>query len=536
MLTGPAWRKSVRDARSSKKLQCRSGAGEQPASESHADGGYVELFQKLDRHLARNTVWNLFGYVAPLAVAVVVVPLLIKHLGTAKYGILTIAWGIVGTFGIFDMGLSNALTKFIAERVGRETEGEVEAIFQTGFILLAASSLCAGAALALIARPLAFRWINVPGALRPDAYRVFLIFAIALPFVVSAACFRGTLGAYQRFDLMNKVQIATGVVSFGSPAIMLIFSDRLVPIVAVIALCRFGSWWAYLYCCTRVMPSLGLAWRARRNLIKPLITFGGWVSVSNVTDPLFLYSDRFILATLVSVTAVAYYATPFDLVVRLWAIPDALNSALFPLYAAGIEERAESILPLFEKAGHYIFTMTFGPVLFAVIFASEILSLWINPSFASHSAIVLQWLAVGVLFGSIARVPWTALVAFRPDLPAKLVTIEAPLYVGALCLMIREFGLPGAAITWSVRTAFNCTTLHIMTWRTLPGCGRAIKKDFTLLAMALIALAGTPFLPPGLAARGIYWACAFALCISLTWFFVMSPEERAELIPATQTS
>src|SRR5271154_6236400 len=112
--------------------------------------------------LARNTLWNLTGYLGPLVIAVLVVPLLIRHLGTAKYGILTIAWSVVGYFGIFDMGLSNALTKFIAERVGQDSEDEIEAIFQTGFILLVASSICGAIGLAIISRPLAFRWLNVP--------------------------------------------------------------------------------------------------------------------------------------------------------------------------------------------------------------------------------------------------------------------------------------------------------------------------------------------------------------------------------------
>jgi O-antigen/teichoic acid export membrane protein len=483
-----------------------------------------------NRRLARNTLWNLMGYVAPLAVAVVVVPLLIRHLGTAKYGILTIAWSVVGYFGIFDMGLSNALTKFIAESIGYDSEGEIEAIFQTGFLLLVASSLCAGIGLAVIARPLAYRWLTVPAELRSDTYRVFLIFALVLPFVISVACFRGTLGAYQRFDLINKIQIATGLLSFGSPAVMLLFSHRLVPIVTMIALCRVGSWVAYLYCCAQVLPSFEFAWHARRALLRPLITFGGWMSVSNVAEPLFLYSDRFILASLVSVSAVAYYATPFDVVVRLWSIPDALNSALFPLYAAGFRSNTNRVLGLFEKAGHYIFPVILAPVLFAVLFAGDILGLWIDRSFAAHSAVVLQWLAVGVLFSSMARVPWTLLVAYRPDLPAKLVTFEAPVYVTALYFMISHYGLTGAAMAWTMRSAFNCFMLHTMTWLTMPGSARAVKKNGALLIMAIVALTGVPCVPPELAARGLYSVCAFAACVCMTWFFVMSAEERAELI------
>jgi O-antigen/teichoic acid export membrane protein len=519
-------------ARQIQEPQAENDSDGRPVQESSSDGGRPGSSLTSHRHLARNTLWNLIGYLAPLIVAVLVVPLLIRHLGTAKYGILTIAWSVVGYFGIFDMGLSNALAKFIAERVGHEDEGEIQAIFQTGFLLLTASSILAGIGLALIAHPLAYRWLNVSVELRPDAYRVFLIFALVLPFVVSVASFRGTLSAYQRFDLMNKVQIATGIFSFGSPAVVLLFSHGLVPIVSVIALCRVGSWLAYLYCCAQVLPSFDFAWHARKALVKPLITFGGWISVCNVTEPFFLYSDRFILASLVSVSAVAYYATPFDVMVRLWAIPDALNSALFPLYAAGLRNNTNRVLMLFERAGHYIFPLTFAPVLFAVLFASDILGLWINPAFAAHSAVVLKWIAVGVLFSCMARVPWTLLVAYRPDLPAKLVTFEAPVYVTGLYLMINHFGLPGAAIAWATRTAFNCSILHAMTWLTMPGSARAVKKNGALLIMAIVVLSFTSLVPSGVAARGLYWAFALAACMSLTWFFVLSAEERAELKPA----
>ena len=153
--------------------------------------------------LARNTVWNLVGYILPLVIAIVAIPVLIKRLGTAEYGVLTIAWGVVGYFGVFDMGLSNAITKFVAERIGRESPEEIDDLFHTGFALLMGSSLCGALMLALLARPLAYSWLAVPVELREQTCTAFRLFALALPFVVSVACFRGTLGAYQRFDVIN---------------------------------------------------------------------------------------------------------------------------------------------------------------------------------------------------------------------------------------------------------------------------------------------------------------------------------------------
>jgi hypothetical protein len=48
------------------------------------------------RLLARNTIWNLFGQLFPMAVAVVAIPRLVRGLGVARFGVLSLAWIVVG--------------------------------------------------------------------------------------------------------------------------------------------------------------------------------------------------------------------------------------------------------------------------------------------------------------------------------------------------------------------------------------------------------------------------------------------------------
>ncbi|MCK4486482.1 MAG: hypothetical protein KAU38_06960 [Desulfobacterales bacterium] len=64
--------------------------------------------------LARNTALNLLGLCLPLVVAIFAIPLLIKGLGTDRFGILTLAWVLIGYFSLFDLGLSHAPTKLMA--------------------------------------------------------------------------------------------------------------------------------------------------------------------------------------------------------------------------------------------------------------------------------------------------------------------------------------------------------------------------------------------------------------------------------------
>src|ERR1700721_1064989 len=48
------------------------------------------------RLLARNTIWNLLGSGAPMIVAVFCIPILIRGLGTDRFGVLTLAWALIG--------------------------------------------------------------------------------------------------------------------------------------------------------------------------------------------------------------------------------------------------------------------------------------------------------------------------------------------------------------------------------------------------------------------------------------------------------
>ncbi len=90
------------------------------------------------RHLTRNVFWNLLGAGAPLLVAVVAIPMLIEGLGLARFGVLTIAWMVVGYFSLFDFGLGRALTKLVAEKLGSGQNNEIPSLIWTAMLLMAA--------------------------------------------------------------------------------------------------------------------------------------------------------------------------------------------------------------------------------------------------------------------------------------------------------------------------------------------------------------------------------------------------------------
>jgi O-antigen/teichoic acid export membrane protein len=478
------------------------------------------------RLLARNTIINLLGQAAPFAVAIFTIPMLVHGLGVDRYGILTLSMIVVGYMGLFDFGLGAAATKLIPEAVAAGDSAAVPDLFWTSLSMMLAFGAVAAVLIAVPAPWLVIHVLKIPAGLQFESVHAFYLLAFSMLFVISGGSLGGTLSAYQRFDLINAVGVPGGIFSYAAPLLVLPFSHSLAWMVAVVVLTRAVSWVATFALCLRIVPALRTDLRPRRSAIRPMLSFGGWVTVSSAVGPIMDYFDRFIIGAILSVAAVAYYSVPSQITSKLRLFPAALSGVVFAAFSGSFARNPDRTVILFERSARYVLLVMFAPALLLVALAPEGLTLWLGRDFAAHGAGVLRWLTAAMLLNGIAYIPYVLVqAAHRPDLTAKFHLAEVPFFLAMLFWMLPRYGVEGAAIAWTLRAGADALALLVAVGVLLPAAQRAAVRVGLLTALALTVL-WLVAQPAALQLRLTLTGAALAIFVGAGWTMLLDSYER----------
>ena len=391
-----------------------------------------------------------------MALALVTVPVYLKLIGDARYGVMAIAWMLLGYFGLFDLGLGRATAQRIAGL--REVPSrESTSVFWTALVVNGGLGLLGGAIIWPVSVYVFGHTANVDEVLRRELSGALPWFALAVPLATVSGVLSGALEGRSKFLELNVISMASSAVTQTLPlGVALAFGPSLVWIVPSVIL-------------TRVAASAALFWRCRIHIIdgrrpsaslstaKDLVRFGGWVTVTSLVGPLMVTLDRFVIGMAMGPASVTYYTVPFQLASRSSVLPTSLVGAIFPRMAAAGPLEAERMAMTAVRSLAAVMTPL---TLVAILLVDPFLRVWLGAAFAEKSSLTAQILLLGFWINAFARVPYVQLQAKgSPDVVAKAHIAELVPYVVLLYFALRSWGLHGAAVVFGLRTLGDCALL-----------------------------------------------------------------------------
>ncbi|CAG4888363.1 flippase [Paraburkholderia gardini] len=467
--------------------------------------------------LKRNALFNFLGSALPIIVSLVTVPLYLHHIGAARYGVLAIVWMMQGYFGYFDLGLSAATSNRIAQ-LSDASPAERESVLWTALVLNTGFGLIGGLVLFAVARTLLAQF-HIDASINAEVLAALPWMACSVPLATITGVFSGALSGREQFGPLNAVQFV-GMLLFQIVPLVtaIVVGAKLQYLIPAAILGSAVSLLLMIVVVWRKFP-LRCAGRPRRRLIKPLFSYGAWITVTNLASPLLETADRLLIGSALGPQAVAYYQVPFNLAVRVRILPGVISRTLFPRMSALATHNAAELA---TNAVRGLAAAMTPLIVFGIFLMQPFLTLWTGHDFASKATSVGETILVGVWINSLAFIPYGHLQATgRPDVVARFHLFELVPFVALLWWSLHAFGLIGAALAWSARCAVDGFLLF-----RAAGLGRQLTRHLLMPGLLVLVAYGATLLFPWPSWQ-IVTAWIVLTGTSLVWVSIAEPLFRS---------
>jgi O-antigen/teichoic acid export membrane protein len=443
-----------------------------------------------------------------VVLALVTVPVYLRLVGVERFGVLSIAWLLLGYFGLFDLGLGRATAYRISALLRSSPQDRANTYFAA-----IATNLLFGAVGAVVLWVLSALFFNnvfkIDPRLRDELSQSLPWLACAVPIATMGGVLTGALQGREKFLHVNIVSIVSTTLFQLFPLLVAYFVSTSLPnLLFAAVLARVVALAVLAYDC-HVEFVRGNRFSVPISEIRALLGYGSWITLTSMFGPLLVIVDRFVIGAVLGAASVTVYTIPFQMAQRIAVIPTALTNAMFPRLASASpsEQRVLSL-----RAIEALLCLLGVPVFLAIAFLPWALKLWVGPKVGGDAAMVGRFLVLGFWINAFALVPYAKLQASgRPDIVTKILLAEIPPYLLMLYLGMRFWGIVGSAVAFAVRCAADFVLLTVFSRSSLQR-----QPTFFLQATILTLSAVAPYLPnmPGSALLLFQLTCFGVLLVS----------------------
>ncbi|RJO61671.1 hypothetical protein C4544_02105 [candidate division WS5 bacterium] len=397
-----------------------------------------------------NSIYNLLGWLLPLIVNFLTVPLVVRMLGNDSYGILMLFTAVIGYFSIIDINLTAGSMKYISEYYAKGDEkslNEVLTLSLWGYVII---GIFGAAIMYLSVDWFLMDLLKVPQDLKVAARVVFQLASVGFFLNLVQKYLSSIPQSIHRFDVSAKIEAGFGVALMVLTVVMLYMGFELSGVVVLRVLILVFNCVAIFMAVKKIMPFACFNSRVSGDIVRKMKTFSGYSFLSSAATSITANFDRLVIGSVISSAAVTFYSIPFMLVARLMTVSQRLSMVLFPVASEiGALGKREDIYRIYIKMNRHVFFLNIALTAVICLFSKQILSIWMGDEFAQKTYVILILISLGYFADTLTNLPSLVNDGFNfPQITGFFALARAIVGVVALLFGTIHYGLIGAATAY----------------------------------------------------------------------------------------
>jgi O-antigen/teichoic acid export membrane protein len=389
--------------------------------------------------------WGFWAWAAPLAITMIALPIMVRTIGTAHFGVLILALATPVYAGHFDFGMIASATRDFAHHV--DEPAILRSLARAYLLRLAVVGTTLGAAIAVAAWPIA-HVLGFSSTLGADRSGNLVLLCASWFAVSTVAALPGALvRAQQRMAVLMVVQTISTALNWGLGLAMLLLGVGIEAVVWLGIALTVASSLVFMSVSWSILGQGPTVRAAPSSLKFSLTIFGGQIASFGA-----YHADKLVIATLISPAAAGVYALAVNLTSKVMGGAQALTSFALP-QAAGLFARADrhgrdSLYWVLNRALVLFCMPTVVP---AFALASSFYALWLHGTPDATMVDVFRVLWLGYVLGAFS-IPGSYLLigAGRATLPSTFAWVTAGTAIALQVVLIPAVGLVGAGVAVAV--------------------------------------------------------------------------------------
>jgi O-antigen/teichoic acid export membrane protein len=406
--------------------------------------------------LLRNILSNWFVLGTGIAYALFITPIIVRALDKELYGVWSFLNGLLAYSELLYLGLGSAVIKYVAQFLATNDRQGINRLASVVVLIYSVLGLACFAVLAGVSGwvPQTFAQPLSVEAARAASYTCLLLGAQML-FIFVGSAFSGLMGGFNRYDLVNIVQVGGVLIRFAAtpvlvraghdPLLMLATITSTSAILQAGALVGLAFWYIPTLSIRPTRPSVGE--------LRLLYGFGLQSFFVSFAGRLISYTDTTVIGVTLGAASVALYVLPLQLVEYARMFLGGFSGVFLPrLTMLTTRGDMAGVRHAYIRAMRMASFLAGWLVALLVYLGPMFLNRWVGHDFGTP----VQWVLVCLAAATFAQVLSTqAPYAFYQALhlvsfPAMVLTIEALLNLALSVWLAPRLGITGVALATAV--------------------------------------------------------------------------------------
>ncbi len=280
--------------------------------------------------ILKNVAASWVGLASQVLVTFLLTPFIIQKLGTEAYGVWLLLQGLVGYYGLMDLGLQAGLTQSITRRIAANDVASVRRHIAAAVPLLCGFSTVIMVA-AIVVALLLPRFVEMSVELANVAWLIVLTQAIGAAAKMPIAPYGAVLVGLQRYDVANAISILTRIIFAVATWLVLRFGGGLVGLSLVLMLSNLLDSGIRVIAARQMLPGIcGAGVSLDRSELSEIANVGGWNFMIGTSRQFIYFSDALTIGLLFSARTIAPYGIAASFVEYGNSIVVNATMVLFP--------------------------------------------------------------------------------------------------------------------------------------------------------------------------------------------------------------